>query len=84
MSTSRALRDSMFKKGGNLCRSYHADGDQPDHWMQDIHPKKGALHQMLDVPQGNKIPTSLEEDANHSKSPLLRKRANLALRYKGL
>lgn len=84
MSTSRALRDVMFKKGGQMCRSHHADGDQPDHWMQGVHPKKGALHQMLHIPQGQKIPTEREEEATHSKSPLLRKRANLALRYKGL
>lgn len=49
-------------------------------WMQKaFNPaKKGALHRALGVPQGKKIPMSKIEQAEHSKSPLLRKRANLA------
>ena len=55
-----------------------------DKWMQDVHPKKGALHEQLHIPQGQKIPTSRLRSAAHSGSPLEKKRANLALRYRGL
>lgn len=49
-------------------------------WIQGaINPsKKGALHRSLGVPAGKKIPMNKIEKAEHSKSPLLRKRANLA------
>lgn len=49
-------------------------------WIQKaINPsKKGALHKALGVSPGKKIPMSKIEKAEHSKSPLLRKRANLA------
>ncbi len=49
-------------------------------WIQNaINPsKKGALHKSLGVPPGKKIPMSKIKKAEHSKSPLLRKRANLA------
>lgn len=43
---------------------------------------KGALHRSLHVPMGKKIPMEKIEKAEHSKSPLLRKRANLAETYK--
>lgn len=39
---------------------------------------KGALHRQLHVPKGRKIPEEMLEEAEHSKSPLLRKRAKLA------
>jgi len=62
----------------------HAEGDSVgNHWMQNVHPKKGALHKMMHIPQGKKIPTRALEKATHAKSPLERKRANLALRYRG-
>jgi hypothetical protein len=62
----------------------HADGDSVgDHWMQNVHPKKGALHAQMHIPQGKKISTSALEKATHAKSSLERKRANLALRYRG-
>jgi hypothetical protein len=40
--------------------------------------KKGALHEQLRITKGKKIPNSKLEEAAHSSSPLLRKRANLA------
>ncbi len=40
--------------------------------------QKGALHRMLNVPQGQKIPANKIEEATHSKNLLLRKRAILA------
>jgi hypothetical protein len=47
-------------------------------FIQDMHMKKGALHKALHVKQGEKIPESKLEKAEHSKSPLMRKRAALA------
>ena len=49
-------------------------------WIQGaINPsKKGALHKSLGVPKGKKIPIEKIHKAEHSKSPLLRKRAYLA------
>lgn len=40
--------------------------------------KKGALHSMLGVKQGEKIPTAKVNAAAHSSNPLLRRRAILA------
>ena len=54
-------------------------------WIKDaINPKnKGALHKSLNVPQGKKIPLSKLEKAEHSKSPTLRKRAQLTETLRG-
>lgn len=93
---SRSLKDLMYDPDGraNLPHrrvisgveqmKYADGGDVEGHWMQDAHPKKGALHAQLHIPQGQKIPTDRLEEAEHAKSPLLRKRANLAMRYRGL
>lgn len=62
-----------YKKGGNV----------DDKWMQDVHPKKGALHKALKIPDDKKIPTTLLEKEKNAKSPLMRKRATLALNYRG-
>lgn len=43
-----------------------------------LHLKKGALHKALGVPQGKPIPAGKLEKASHSKSGLMRKRANFA------
>lgn len=69
----------------NSKRQHHAHGEmvEDDHWMQDVKPKKGALHRELHIPEGRKIPTRRLEEATHSDSGLERKRANLALRYRG-
>ena len=53
-------------------------------WIQGMHMKKGALHKELGVKQGEKIPEAKIKKAEHSKSPLLRKRSNLADTLKGL
>ena len=45
---------------------------------------KGALHRMLHIPEGDKIPTDTLRSAADSDNPLKAKRANLALRYRGL
>ncbi len=46
--------------------------------------KPGALHRALHVPQGEKIPERKLEKAEHSKSPLMRERANLAETLKSM
>lgn len=61
----------------------YSEGGQVDKWMQGVHPKKGALHEQLGIPQGQKISTRTLEKATHSPNALLDKRANLALRYRG-
>jgi ribosome modulation factor len=58
------------------------DVNEEDKWMQDVHPKKGALHKQLGIPADKKIPTSTLR-SNAKKGGLLGKRANLALRYRG-
>ena len=47
-------------------------------WIQDIHMKKGALHEELGVAKDKKIPEAKIKKAEHSKNPKLRKRATLA------
>lgn len=47
-------------------------------WIQNMHMKKGALHEELHVPEGKKIPATKLKKAEHSKNPTLRKRAALA------
>lgn len=47
-------------------------------WIEGAIKKPGALHSMLGVPQGQKIPSSKIESASHSDNPLLKKRAVLA------
>ena len=46
-------------------------------WVQKMHMKKGALHSMLGVPQGEKIPAG-KLAANSGDSTLLAKRKSLA------
>jgi hypothetical protein len=40
---------------------------------------EGELHENLHVPEGQKIPVSRLEEAKHSKSPAIRRRANFAI-----
>lgn len=47
-------------------------------WIQNMHMKKGALHEELGVPEGKKIPKAKIVKAAHSKNPTLKKRAVLA------
>lgn len=52
-------------------------------WMQKAFSKnKGSLHRALGVPEGETIPAGKLKSAAHSKSGLMRKRANLAMRGK--
>lgn len=53
-------------------------------WISGAVKHKGALHQSLGVPEGKKIPESKIKKAEHSKSPLLKKRAVLAETLKGM
>lgn len=53
-------------------------------WIRGAIKKPGALHRALHVPQGQKIPEEKLERAEHSKSPLMRKRAHLAETLKNL
>lgn len=47
-------------------------------WIAGAIKKPGALHRALHVPQDEKIPESKLQKAEHSKNPLMRKRARLA------
>lgn len=52
-------------------------------FIQKAHLKKGALHQDLGVPQGQKIPEAKLKAATHSQNPTTRRRAVLAETMKG-
>lgn len=47
-------------------------------FIQEAIKKPGALHKALHVKKGEKIPEAKLEKAEKSKSPLMRRRANLA------
>lgn len=47
-------------------------------WIQAAIKKPGALRKSLHVKKGEKIPAKKLEKAEHSKSPIMRKRAVLA------
>lgn len=49
------------------------------HWIQNAVKHPGALHRMLGVKQGNKIPVSKIKHAANSSSTLLQRRAQFAL-----
>lgn len=53
-------------------------------WIQEAIKKPGALRQELHVKSGEKIPASKLKKAEHSKNPLERKRAHLAVTLKKL
>ncbi len=57
-------------------------GREKKMWMQDAVKKPGALHKQLHVPMDKKIPESKLKKAEHSKNPLLKKRAVLAETFK--
>ena len=56
--------------------------EEEGHWMQGAVKHPGALHAELHVPKDKKIPVKKLIKAEHSKSPLLRKRATLAITFK--
>lgn len=58
--------------------------EKKKNWIAGAIKKPGALHSALKVPEGKKIPEAKIKKAEHSKSPLLRKRANLAETLKGM
>lgn len=47
-------------------------------WIQGAIKHPGALHKALHVPEGEKIPAKKLKKAEHSKNPLMAKRAHLA------
>jgi hypothetical protein len=73
-----------------ILHSHFEGGSESDHevnkkWIKGaINPKnKGALHKSLHVPTGQKIPLDKLHKAEHSKSPKIRKRAQLAETLRG-
>lgn len=52
--------------------------DDKKHWIKDAIKKPGALHKELHVKANEKIPLGKIKKAEHSKNPLLKKRADLA------
>lgn len=55
--------------------------EEKGHWMEHVHPKKGALHKEMGIPEGEKIPAAKLEKAAHV-GGLLGKRARLAEEYR--
>lgn len=53
-------------------------------WIAGAIKHPGALHRDLGVPQGKKIPAKKLRAAEHSKSPLVARRARLAETLKRL
>lgn len=51
-------------------------------WIQGTKLKKGALHDDLGVPRGEKIPLAKVQAAANSDDPTLRRRAQLALNFR--
>lgn len=52
-------------------------------WIQKAIKHPGALHEELGIPEGTKIPVRKLEKAAHSRSPLMRKQANLDMTLQG-
>ncbi len=53
-------------------------------WIQGANIKKGALHQQMGIPQGEKIPAAKLQAAAHSKNKTLARRARLAETLKSM
>lgn len=47
-------------------------------FIQEATENKGGLHKSLGIPMGKKIPMKKIKKAEHSKTPKIRKQANLA------
>lgn len=58
--------------------------EKKKNWIAGAIKHPGALHRELKIPEKKKIPESKLKKAEHSKNPLLRKRANLAETLKGM
>lgn len=52
-------------------------------WISKAIKHPGKLHRELGVKEGKKIPAKKLEKAEHSKSPTIRREANLAKTLKG-
>lgn len=57
-----------------------AKGGKTPHFLEEL--KKGALHEQMGVPEGNKIPAKKLEKAANSDNEMLRKRAQFAINAK--
>jgi hypothetical protein len=57
--------------------------EKKEKWIADAVKHKGALHKSLHVKPGEKIPESKLKKAEHSKNPMVKKRAVLAETLKG-
>ncbi len=91
----KALRTKRFRGGEHYravgddgrtrTRTYKAKrGDRrPKRWIQKAHVKKGALHRMLKIPLGKKIPLAVLRRASRAPG-LLGKRARFALNVRKL
>lgn len=77
-SKSAPKRD-RFKSGGRTSSSKAQDVM----WIEAAIKKPGALRRSIGVKSGEKIPLSKLEKAEHSKSPLTRRRAKLASTLRG-
>jgi hypothetical protein len=75
MSHSRAKRDMMMKDIKLKSDNWIKKAVNPDN--------KGSLHKGLGIASGDKISEKKLKKAQHSKSPLMRKRANLAETLRG-
>lgn len=79
----RATGRKPTKRLDKMARGGTSANGKPHKFIQSMHMKKGALHEQLHVPQGEKIPEKKLEKAEHSSNPTLRKRAVLAETLKG-
>ena len=57
---------------------------RPNKWIEKAIKKPGALHKVLNVKSGEKIPEAKLNKALHSENPTTVKRANLAKTLRGI
>lgn len=69
-----AKKGDYFSKGGNV---------HDEKWIQGAIKHPGSLRKTLNVKNGEKIPLSKIEKAEHSKNPTTRRRARLAETLRG-
>jgi hypothetical protein len=67
-----------FRLQAHIKRQYVEDKMAKEKWIQKAIKKPGALKKALHVKEDEKIPTAKLKKAEHSKNPLMRKRAALA------
>jgi hypothetical protein len=71
MGLNRNSKEHLHK----IHQEEHGKGGE---WISSAIKHKGALRKELKIPEGKKIPKKKLEKAEHSKNPLLKKRATLA------